>query len=187
MAYEYGTVTLGTNQYTVLADLDAANEYLEAATNAEAWRAADDDTKERALVTATRVMDRQAWKGDKTDDAQEHSWPRKNTGVALVTDDELPADIVNATIEMAAALVDGSELVLKSSTGSEVAALSAGSVSLTFRRGVHAETRFPLPIQELIAPYLAGAVNMTLGAKATGVDAETIFPIDLGFGGSTRA
>lgn len=173
------------NEFTVYADVDEADAYLDGASHADAWRAiTDDDAKARYLVTATRTLNRQNWKGDKVEITQPLAFPRVNMDVTpapAVDENGIPVDIVSASIELALALAEGSDVQNQSSTVERVRSISAGSVSITNFRGVDDPTRFPQIVQELIQPFLGGSLG-TFAGKATGVDTETVFPAELGFG-----
>lgn len=167
--------------FTVYADVEEADAYLDGSSHADNWRAiTDDDTKARYLVTATRLLDRQLWAGDKTSEVQPLAWPRKNTGVTGVTDDTIPTDIISASIEMASALADGVDLQSQQNFLERVQSMSAGSVSITHFRGQDVSTRFPQIIHELLRKYMSGGTASYV-PKSTGTDTETIFPIDLGY------
>jgi hypothetical protein len=165
-----------------------ADAYLSAAYHADNWRALDDDSKGRALVTATRTLDRQEWLGVKTDDTYELDWPRKDTGVVGVTDDVVPIDITNASIELALSLTQGSDVQNYQSANGNIQSLKAGSASITYFRGGGnggVPTRFPQIVWELVEPYLsggAGAANTALSAsQSTGTDKETVTGRDFGY------
>lgn len=183
------TVTIGGTEYTVYASVAEADLYLDAAFHAGNWQdqvLTPDETKARALVTATRILDRQNWKGSKTVAAQTLAFPREDMGLTpepIVDANDIPVDIVNASIEMANSLVDGSEVQTRQTNEDLVRSLTAGSVSITFARESGASAiRFPLIVHELVRKYLAGT-SSSLRATATGVDGETIYPLDLGFSG----
>lgn len=178
------TVMIGSQVYVVYADIPEADLYLDALATATNWRAADDDTKAMYLVTATRVLDRQRWKGTKTAADQDLAWPRTGTGVTGVVDDEIPDNIITASIEMANMLADGSELQTDQSIAQKIQQLSAGSVSLTFFRGAEgAALRFPLPIMELIRDYLASTRPVLGGGFFGGTDGESVTGEDFGLNG----
>lgn len=173
------TVDIGSETYVVYGDVAAADVYLEAATQAASWRAlTDEEEKGRQLVTASRLLDRQRWKGTKTSATQALQWPRTGTGVEGVVDNEIPDDLVNASFELAVAILDGSEVQNNQTTAERTRMLKAGSVTIENFRGVDTATRFPLIVQELIAKYVDGASG-GFASKATGVDGTSIFPLDL--------
>jgi len=175
-------VIIGSQTYASYATVAEADQYLSAAAHADAWRAiTDDDVKGRALVTASRLLDRQRWKGEKTDPLQDLAWPRTGTGVEGVEDDTIPQDIIDACIELALAIVQGSDVQEAQNQSQKIQNLKAGSVSLTFFRGADGvPLRFPLIIQELLLKYLAGA-GASLANTATGTDGCTISNDPYGF------
>lgn len=158
-------VDIGEGTFEVYADVDAANEYADGATHGATWRAStDDDAKGRALVTATRTLDRQQW-------LDAYNTPELRA--------EVP-NIVNASIEMAFALMDGSDLQNQQSTAERIRSMQAGSVSITNFRGIDTPTRFPQIVQELLRGYL-GSDSSLFYSKAVGTDGLTEFPVELGF------
>ena len=159
--------------YTVYADVGTADIYLEAATHAATWRAASDDDKERALITATRILDRQLWA----------------TGYTTFADRAVVANIVDASCEMALALIDGSDLQNEQVSEQEIASMSAGAVSLSyFRSAGGAAYRFSVIITELLRGYLesssdASSMAGVVGMIATGVGGSSSTEDDFGHTG----
>lgn len=169
------TVTIGTVDYTTYADVVEADEYAAAAIHATAWRAADETTKEMALVTSTRLLDRQAWVGEKTDADQELEWPRSNTGVEGIEDDVVPQQVVDASIEIAIALVDGSQMQTQQSTANNIQSLRAGSVGITYFQGAEGSPlRFPLIVDELLRGLLVGSGGSGSGAGLSGAISTSV-------------
>ena len=161
-------VDVGEETYTVYADLDTADVYAGSAIHGDTWRDPEttEDMKGRALVTATRTLDRQSWR-------PEYSTFELRSVVP---------NIIVASIELAMALLDGSEVQNQPSGAERVRSISAGSVSITNFRGVDTPMRFPQIVQELLRGYLGEAGAGFVG-KATGVDGLTVFPADLGLTG----
>lgn len=155
MAY----VLIDSAVFTTYADISDADLYLKGAYHATNWRAlVDDDTKSRALVTATRILDRQRWKDDYDTFAERI----------------LVQNIIDASIELANYIVDGVDVQNDQNISQKIQQLKAGSVSITYFRGAEgASLRFPLIIFELLRDYLAGG-GATISGIATGVDTETI-------------
>lgn len=183
MTATYSQVTIGSTVYDVYADTATADEYLEAEVSAAAtkWRDAtqtDDTAKARALVTATRLIDRQNWPGSKTDEYQELDWPRTGTGLSDVEDDVVPQDIINACILIAADTNNGVDVTGSASTDTRQKRLKAGSVEVEYFRDLNGGTRFPQAIQELLARYLAGGTTITAASIAYGYDTESDFADD---------
>src|SRR4051812_47769914 len=112
MTFTYPTVSIGSQPYSVYADIEQADAYQDATISAQgdAWRLSTTDTtkKGRALVSATRWLDSVVWLGDKTDTDQELAFPR--TGIDGVESDELPAALVTACIVLAGYLVTNADM-----------------------------------------------------------------------------
>lgn len=159
-------VSIGSNLFTTYADVDEGNLYLSAAFHADAWRALDDDdTKARALVTATRILDRQKWRTNYQTFAERL---------------EVEA-IVNASIELANYIVDGVDVQNDQNISQKIQELQAGSVSISYFRGAEgASLRFPLIVTELLKDYLMIGTNAVSGV-ASGVDGESITNNDYGY------
>ena len=149
------TIDIGADSYLAYADVEDADTYLGAAFHAGTdWSGASETSKGQALVTATRILDRQRW-ADAYDTQAER---------------EVVGDIVNASIEMALSLIQGSDVQTAQSTGQALQSIRAGSVALTYFRGAEGKPhRFPTIVNELLRDYLAGA-DFSIGMTATGAD-----------------
>lgn len=174
-------IDIGLETYQGYADQDAADFYLAADFNAAAWREADLDTKGRALVTATRVLDRQSWQGTRTVADQPLAWPR--AGIAGVDQAGVPLAVISALIELAAQIIGGYDAANKASTASGVKRQKAGSVEIEYFANNQGGPdgsgyRLPLPVWELISVYLAGQGGGLSGAIASGVCGDTAFGQD---------
>lgn len=150
------TVDIGSDTYTSYADLDTADTYLAASVTVAGWADATDDNKGKALVSATRLLNRQIWADGYT------------------TFDERLAvqDIVNACCELAGMFIDGStDPLTSSSTVQTTQSLKAGTVQITyFRIDPNLAARFPTIIQELVGQYLGGSGNTVATAYIGGTD-----------------
>lgn len=151
----YG-VTVGGTSYPSYADEATADAYLAASITATAWATASDDTKAKALVTATRLLDRQSWLDD-----------YDTFDLRKVVD-----AIVNACCELAALFAAGSTDTLDgaSQTG-PVKSMKAGSVSLEYFASsatFMAASRFPATVQELLGPYLASGASSEISTPYAG-------------------
>src|SRR3989304_3863760 len=103
-------VIIASNPYDTYANTDQADLYLQANYLAAAWFDLTLDQKGQLLVTATRLFDRQCWLGGKTEEGQPLQWPR--TGIEDVEDETaVPQGVIDGSIEMAFAILDGSEAV----------------------------------------------------------------------------
>jgi hypothetical protein len=101
------------------------------------WTAATSDNKNRALVTATRILDDEiAWYGVVTDQKQRLQWPRqgmvKPNGY-YVDPNTLPDALKNATAELARQLLDTDRSADNDAETQGIAALKIGSIDLTFK------------------------------------------------------
>lgn len=159
-------IMIGSQPYDSYASLAYADQYLAASISGAAdWSAAEESTREQALVTSTRVLDRQRWR-------PAYDTQAEREGVQ---------DIIDASVEMALALVQGSSLQTAQNTAQALQSIKAGSVALSYFRGAEGRAlRFPLPVWELLRDYLAGG-DATFGAVASGTDGVTVTGANLGF------
>lgn len=164
------TVTIGGETYDVYADVATADTYLEASVGAaaDAWRDADDVAKSRALVSGTRAIDAQSWKGEKTDEAQALDFPR--TGLTYpdgseVPSDEVPNEIVVASIELAAMLNNGEEIDPQTARLATARRLKAGSVEIENFRQFGVLGVYPTSIMRLVGYWLAGSDGIGFGGS----------------------
>ena len=174
MPFTYPEVTISAVDFSVYCDEVDAAAYLLGRLETTAWDDADPDTRAKALVTATRFLDRQAWQGTKTEAANDLEWPK--TGVlyrdgSAVDDSELPQQLIDACVELALALLSDATIQEQTdNTGSNVASVGAGPAQVAFFRPTSG-TRFPTIIDELIGQFLAGEVSATWG-EVFGDDVE---------------
>jgi len=77
-----------------------ADTYFAGRLNADAWDDASSSDKDKALLNATRLIDRLNFRGKKNNDSQELQFPRNEDTV-------VPDDIKSACSEIALALLDG--------------------------------------------------------------------------------
>lgn len=172
------TVLIDSQPYPVYADVDDANLYMKGKFNNSDWFSAlnDDETKARALITATRIMDKQCWQGESSAlSGQQLKWPR--TGITDVDDATVPNDIVNGCIELANLIITGSDVEGNSQPGVQtIQSMRAGSAALTFFRDaeglVSKYSRFPIEVQELVGRYLCGNSLAVLPEVTGGTDSS---------------
>uniref|UniRef100_A0AB74UKF3 Putative DnaT-like domain-containing protein n=1 Tax=Caulobacter phage BL57 TaxID=3348355 RepID=A0AB74UKF3_9VIRU len=91
-------------------DVQFADDYIYANVYASTpWEALEDEDKERFLVRASKYLDRTVdWNGTKVEEDSGLRWPR--AGVTdvdgfMIRDDVIPPQLMEATAELAAALV----------------------------------------------------------------------------------
>lgn len=181
---QISTFTIGAITYSVYAltadPLADFNAYIGGHINAATLAAATDDTKKRALVSAFRAIERERWSGEVLVDGQATRWPRTGaTKDGVEVDDGTPDDIANGEFEFAISLMSDASLLNKNSTASNISSVGAGSASVSFFYPLPgSSTRWPLPVNDLLAGYLAGAGSSldVLGPYVGGGDAnEGIF------------
>lgn len=163
------TVTIGGTDYDTYATVAEADEYLAADFTATAWRAeTDEDQKSRALVTATRLLDRQTWPGEKADEFQPLAWPR--TGVTGYDDYEVPQAVIDACCLLAKYIHEGSTLETSPTTANNTKRLKAGSAEIEYFFPLSNGTRLPLPVMELLAGLLGAAGSSVSAAQSFDTD-----------------
>lgn len=162
-------ITIGTTNYDSYASVATADKYLAADYSASDWRDADDDTKGRALVTATRLLDRLTWAGSKTDSDQLQAWPRTGTGDSTIDEDIVPQRVIDASIILANDILTGSDVEGANSTEQKIKSQKAGSVSIEYFRDDADGTRLPQRAMELLVGLLGGS-GVSAGALSYGTD-----------------
>lgn len=171
-------IVVGTDTYISVAD---ANIYLKLAIHADSWSSASSGDKEKALVTATRQLDRQNWEGSKYEDAPTQVLDFPRSGLVDDEGDEVdettvPQQIIDATCELGLALLDNTQLQDESSTGSNIKSLKAGSAEIEYIRATSGK-RFPTIVDELIGLWLtagSGSATALAGPFVSGADNESL-------------
>ena len=180
MAFTYETVTISAVSYNVYVVVADADDYLSASLYATDWTGATADDQARALVMATRLLDRQEWDGSKAESANTQDWPRSGLSDEngdTISDLAIPQFLKDATAELALVLLGSQDV--ETFTETEIQSVSAGSAQVTFfRDGSSATKRFPTAVQELVGDYLAGSNSSGLIPYASGVDEDTIVDIN---------
>jgi len=120
------TVTKGTNSYVSEAE---ATAYFADRLHADAWTAATEGNRQKALIMACKLLDGHiVWAGYKTDDAQPLQWPRIGvTGIAM---DVVPASVIMAQMELALILLKTDVTALPDTAGIKSLEV-AGAVKLS--------------------------------------------------------
>lgn len=85
---------------TAYIDLLDANTYFSQRLHTEDWDYASDADRTKALIMATKAIDRLNFNGDKADEDQEHEFPRG-------TDTSIPQQVQDACCELALSLLSG--------------------------------------------------------------------------------
>ena len=110
--------------------------------HASTWTNASEDTKDAALIMATRVLDQQfTWAGFRTyPGTQRLEWPRSGLlneeGDLALDPTTIPERIQFATAEFARLLIDSDTTVASGVAGGAITKLKAGSVQIDYASGV---------------------------------------------------
>ena len=144
----------GTNSYVTTAEADA---YFLDRIDVADWSAATPEVKDRALVTATTILENIAWAGSVVSDTQSLAFPRSGhyfdprLGSNTSFDEEtVPDRIVKATMELAYHLIlnDG----LLDSEGSVKDLTVGGSQSGIVLKSIRKPSILPPMVNNLIQP-----------------------------------
>ena len=146
-------LVLNTNSYVSIADADT---YFETRIDSANWVDAADEIKEQALVTATALIDDNAWIGSAVSSSQALAWPRKNAiynddrlGLQItIADSEIPSRVKTAVYEQALHLIDNEDVLMGQSQTFE--SISVGSISLSDSNGD--TTRTPMKPSTALKP-----------------------------------
>lgn len=184
-----GQVTISGTTYDVYGTADGLKAYLAGKLGPLAYDTAESADKSKALVSATRWIDREKWQGSMTDEVtpQPLEWPR--TGVTdcdgnAVDSASVPDDIINATYELAEILLGDPAAADGANTGSNTKRVKAGSAEVEFFRPGSADgsggggTLFPVPAQKLVACFLEGAGGAFSTPYAGGTSQPSSFCTD---------
>jgi hypothetical protein len=152
------------DSYATLAEGDA---YFDAHLYSSGWTATLDPTQERALKTATRLLDSYfKWLGVRTYEDQALGFPReglfRDTTIA-VDSTTIPPEIRNATVEFAQWLIANNPYAENEITVQGITELKVGSIQLKFKDVIEGRI-IPDFIKLLIPPewYEGGLVDDSL-------------------------
>jgi len=148
MALDATIAGASADSYISVADADT---YHGTNLNVTDWTGASNDSKERSLKMATRLLDERIdWIGSKNTDAQALRWPRAAVttpdGYAIETT-EIPTAVTNATAEFAKYLIASDRT--DDAEGKGLIEASIGSIEVAFNK---ADTKGVLPsiVQEML-------------------------------------
>ncbi len=167
-------LVVGTNSYASRADADA---YFNDSLRKAEWAAYGGSTKDRGLIEATRVFERQVWAGSKEVPSQTLAFPRTGLldkeGEAL-TGAETLVIIGEAQFEYALVLLaDSDALNTRDATGSNVKSVGAGSAKIVFFKATKG-SRFPLTVTDLVGDWFGGS-GAVVGGFVSGNCDESSF------------
>lgn len=157
--------TVGGSAANSFVSLAEAETYMESRLNASLWDAASTDSKNRALVEATRELGTCGWCGGSASSTQALPWPRQwapnpdDPYGQYYTTDEVPQRVKDAQMELAFQFIKaGATDVAAIDSLDNVVTKQVDVLSTTYdphlkKRGLQ---RFPR-VWGLIAPLLDGA------------------------------
>lgn len=134
-------------------DLNEANEYFSNRLHAEAWANAAESDKRKALVMATKAIDRQPLKGRKTDKEQPFAFPR-------FPDTEIPTVVKEACCEEALSLLERGNSQRRKLQQEGIQSFTLGNMSETYVAGA-GRGLLSQEARELLNPWQLGAVMIT--------------------------
>lgn len=144
----------GTNSY---ATVEEAESYFADRLDVAAWVEADATQRAQSLVTATGILDDQAWIGTAITETQPLAFPRSGTyydpriGAPISMEESTPLRIVKACFELAYHLLNNDGLM--DDTGS-MTNLSVSSINLS---AITAPNLIPATVKRLIQPLKVNA------------------------------
>lgn len=166
------TVTVGTNSYISVAD---ATAYFSERLYASAWTGANADDQAKALIMATKRIDRQKIRGIKAVSNQTLEFPRTvyaygdtfpqpvvgahyEYGPGWIVEDEVSQDVLDAVCEEALALLAGGATAKQRAElqAQGVKSFSIGKLSETFVVGTSGERIQSPEAKQLLQRYLSG-------------------------------
>ena len=157
---------VGTNSYISVADADL---YFSGRLYSEAWTEAIEADKEKALIMATRSIDRQPLKGIKDLDTQLLAFPRYDpskyyselaySNEELILPIEVPLTVINAVCEEALALLSWGNSQRTELQRQGVTSFSLGNLSESYSAG-SGRGLLSQDAKELLRPWLGGAVHI---------------------------
>ena len=133
--------------------IEEANAYFSGRLHAESWFEADDETKENAILQATKAIDRQLLRGRKTNPEQELAFPRH-------PDTEIPAAVKEACCEEALAILERGNSQRRKLQLEGVQSFALGNMSETYVAGA-GRGLLSQEAKELLRPWLLGSVFIT--------------------------
>lgn len=147
------TVTINGNTYDVYVSVAQVDEYANGSLTADAWQALVADDKARVLVSVTRWIDSQCWKGEKLDPLQPLAWPRTIGDIATI---ELAVTQLAILLAANPELADQSMGLVAVSADGGIKRLKAGSVELEYFRALN----FTVYGSGAVSPFSAGIMNL---------------------------
>lgn len=184
------SITIGSNEYEVYSDVAEADAYYNGSTEFADWDALTATEKSRALVSSTRLIDRQPWQGAKVVSSPDQilDFPRTGLvdceGIALDDVDTLPLAVTASQLLALDIHTDNAQTQQRINEDL-TKSLKAGSVSLVnFRQDKDTLSgRFALDVMELIGCFLSSgaSISSSIDSGTDGVAVDNDFGFTEGF------
>lgn len=165
------TVAINGTDYDVYVSVADVDVYADGSLTADEWQALVADDKARVLVSVTRWIDSQCWKGEKLDPLQPLAWPRTVGDIATI---ELAVTQLAVLLAANPELADQSMGLVAVSADGGIKRLKAGSVELEYFRALNftvygsgAVSPFPAGIMNLIGSWLCGKGSSGYGLSGS--------------------
>ena len=162
-----GTVTISGTEAVVFGTLDGANTYFNLSIRSDAWTAASGTLRQKALVSATRWLQRLG-----LTDAE------GNEIVPSADDTDVPVAVQEGNYELAQVLIEDVSASDNATTGSNIKSVKAGTTEVQFFRQTQG-TVLPTVAMQLLSEYLdagkSSIAGSSVGPMAGGSDEESVF------------
>ena len=146
-------ITINNKEYYTYATLEDADNYFAAAYGSE-WEQISENQKQKLLITATRLIDRRDYQGEKVNPEQPLKFPR------IICDEKTNNDILTvACCELAANIYSDGGV---DKTMSNIKSVSLGDSSISFIESGKTESEDDLIIEKFLSEYLMGGVRVIL-------------------------
>lgn len=150
-----GSISVRGNEYPIYGTFDRATEYFAPHISGDTYLDAEFSDKQKALITARRLIDQQNYLGSPAVSTQTTAFPRGS-------DTAVPIAIETAQYEIALLLLGDPEFFNADTTGSNEKRLKAGPVEIEFfsRTSDGSAPIFPPQIDRLLKPYLGSSISV---------------------------
>lgn len=151
-------LVVATNSYISRADADT---YFSDSIRFSSWDAIAYETKDRALITASRQIS---------------IYVIDEYKLGTVLEGDIPASLANASAEYALDIALDPNVATQSNTGSNTKKLKAGSAEIEYFSPTYATSgRFPQYITEMIRDCLGSGISSVVAPFASGTDETSSF------------
>lgn len=146
-----------SNSYVTLIE---ANGYFTNQLGAEAWTSADEDTRAKALVSATRILEELSYSGRVMDVAQVLAWPRvsqyfdpRSGRLQVTTADVVPNRVKFACYEQALHILQNPDIL---QAGPNVENVGVSGINIT---NIRPAPRIPMRVKNFLKPLLVNGTQ----------------------------